>query len=410
MIVAFEQRMKHATCLQFARSLVTIDTDCYGEVSMSLTKMGTALRREWFLAASALSCLIFFLHGDVLHASFAHPSGLLLVFAWLFSAVLGSAFAVVRHAEHLAELMGEPYGTLILTLSVTSIEVISITAVMMHGDNNPTLARDTLFAVAMIVMNGMVGLSLLLGAWRHREQQYNLQGANAYLGVIIPLAVLSMAMPHFEERSQGPLLSLSQQIFLVGTSVGLYAAFLALQINRHRRYFLMENDSLHEPDPTPRVDGLRGALYRVVHHAIFLLAYLIPVIFLAQQLAHPVDYLVETLHMPNALAGIIMAMLVATPEALGAVRAALANQLQRSMNIFLGSVLSTIGLTVPAIVIISGVSGIGIELGLQRTDLMMLLLTLMVSLVTFSSGRTNILQGAVHLVLFAAYLFLMAQG
>lgn len=372
------------------------------------------LRREWFLAASLFSCAAFFAHGDALHASFAQPLALALVFGWLFAAVLGSAFAVVRHAEQLAEAMGEPYGTLILTLSVTSIEVVSITAVMMHGDNNPTLARDTLFAVTMIVLNGMVGLSLLLGAWRHREQQYNLQGANAYLGVIIPLAVLSMAMPHFEEHARGPLLEPGQQIFLVGVSVGLYTAFLALQIDRHRNYFRLDDAAAM---PRERASGASAAqrtggraTRSIARHAVLLVAYLAPVVFLAQQFARPVDYLVETLHLPNALAGAIMAVLVATPEALGAVRAALANQLQRSMNIFLGSVLSTIGLTVPAIVIISGMSGIGIELGLQHTDLMMLLLTLLVSVVTFASGKTNILQGAVHLVLFAAYLFLIVQG
>lgn len=378
----------------------------------------STLRREWFLGVSIISCLIFFVYGDALRAGFSQPLWLLAIFAWLFAAVLGSAVAVVRHAEHLAELMGEPYGTLIMTLSVTSIEVVSITAVMMHGDNNPTLARDTLFAVTMIVLNGMVGLSLLLGAWRHREQLYNLQGANAYLGVIIPLAVLSMVMPAFEATTRGPLLSLSQQIFLVGVSVGLYIAFLALQINRHRGYFQLDDMSAAIDTPPVRqiVQPIEAAprpaagLHAVWRPAVLLIAYIAPVVFLAQQLAHPIDYLIETLHMSNALGGVIIAILVATPEALGAVRAALANQLQRSVNIFLGSVLSTIGLTVPAIVIISSISGIGIELGLQHTDLMLLLLTLVVSVVTFASGRTNILQGAVHLVLFAAYVFLMVQG
>jgi Ca2+:H+ antiporter len=382
--------------------------------------MIAALRREWFLGISIGSCLLIAALGDTLRTGFDQPAWLLLVFAWLFAVVLGSAFAVVRHAEHLADLMGEPYGTLILTLSVTSIEVVSIAAVMSHGDNNPTLARETLFAVTMIVLNGMVGLSLLLGAWRHREQQYNLQGANAYLGVIIPLAVLSMVMPNFETVVSDAPLSASQQIFLVGVSVGLYSAFLALQMNRHRSYFLLggaqgvplEGEAAAQPDSLEargrRVVAFDPAAVR--RHVLLLAAYMVPVVFLARELAAPIDYLIETLHMSNALGGVIIAVLVATPEALGAVRAALANQLQRSMNIFLGSVLSTIGLTVPAIVIISAWTGAGIELGLQHTDLVMLLLTLAVSVVTFASGRTNILQGLVHLVLFAAYLFLMAQG
>lgn len=381
------------------------------------------LRREWFLWVSVGSCLLVFTRGAELRAGFAQWWWLLLVFTWLFAVVLGSAVAVVRHAERLAELMGEPYGTLILTLSVTSIEVVSIAAVMLNGDNNPTLARETLFAVTMIVLNGMVGLSLLLGAWRHREQQYNLQGANAYIGVIIPLAVLSMVLPNFETATPAATLSTSQQIFLVGISVGLYSAFLVLQMNRHRRYFLLEENSLSSAGGAVQVRdamesvgvpdaGPGGSIDTtgVRHHAVLLACYMVPVVFLARELAAPIDYLIETLHMSNAIGGVIIAVLVATPEAIGAVRAALANQLQRSMNIFLGSVLSTIGLTVPAIVIIGAWTGSGIELGLQHTDLVMLILTLAVSIVTFASGRTNILQGLVHLVLFAAYLFLMMQG
>ena len=384
------------------------------------------LRREWFLGLSVGSCLLAITHGAELRAGFSESWRLSLVFAWLFVVVLGSAVAVVRHAERLAELLGEPYGTLILTLSVTSIEVVSIAAVMSSGDNNPTLARETLFAVTMIVLNGMVGLSLLLGAWKHREQQYNLQGANAYLGVIIPLAVLSMVMPNFETSAASDSLSPSQQVFLVGISVGLYSAFLALQMNRHRSYFLLDGataresgsaepsaDAIAEQPNAPSARASRSAgidTASVRHHVLLLAAYLVPVVLLARELAAPIDYLIETLHMSNAIGGVIIAVLVATPEAIGAVRAALANQLQRSMNIFLGSVLSTIGLTVPAIVIIGACTGAGIELGLQHTDLVMLLLTLAVSAVTFTSGRTNILQGLVHLVLFAAFLFLMVQG
>jgi Ca2+:H+ antiporter len=173
------------------------------------------LRDEWFLGFSGGTCLVFLLYGDTPFARLAEPTWLALIFLWLFMAVLGSALSICRHAEQLASRLGEPYGTLLLTLSVTFVEVTSIATVMLHGANNPTLARDTLFAVAMIILNGMVGLSLLVGGWRHREQQYNLQGANAYLGVIIPLAVLSLVLPDFTVTTPGPLLSHEQDIFLV---------------------------------------------------------------------------------------------------------------------------------------------------------------------------------------------------
>jgi Ca2+:H+ antiporter len=315
----------------------------------------------------------------------------------------------VRHADQLAVRLGEPYGTLILTLAVTFIEVISISAVMVHGANNPTLVRDTLFAVVMIILNGMVGLSLLLGAWRHQEQTYNLQGANSYLGVIIPLVVLSLLLPNYTVTTPGPFLSVAQQMFLVLVSVGLYATFLMMQTGRHRRYFRMDDETRAHADDNASATASTPS-HPLLLHAAMLLAYMVPVVFLAEHLAKPIDYLVETLQAPAAFGGVIMAVLVATPEAIGAVRAAMANHIQRSVNIFLGSVLSTIGLTIPAMLIVSHITGRNIELGVEHTDVVLLMLTLAVSVVTFASGRTNVIQGAVHLILFAAYLLLIVQG
>jgi Ca2+:H+ antiporter len=364
------------------------------------------VRDEWFLAVSAATALAFLVSGGALLGGLSSPPWLALVFLWLFAAVLGSALCVVRHAERLAVRLGEPYGTLILTLSITFIEVMSISAVMLHGENNPTLARDTVFAVVMIVLNGMVGLSLLLGGWRHREQHYNLQGANAYLGVIIPLVVLSLLLPDYTQTTPGPTLSLAQEAFLVLVAVGLYAAFLAIQTGRHSGYFREEDEAA----AVGHAAQAGEAPPPLARHAALLVAYLVPVVFLAEQLAHPVDYLIETLRAPAPLGGVIVAVLVATPEAVGAARAALANHMQRSVNIFLGSVLSTIGLTVPAMVLIGHAIGRDVVLGVEHTDLVMLLLTLAVSVVTFASGHTNVVQGAVHLVLFAAYLLLIVQG
>ena len=371
---------------------------------MTARTLSAHLRTEWFLAVSAATSLAFLISGGPLLGGLSDPLWLALIFAWLFAAILGSSLSVVRHADHLAERLGEPYGTLILTLSITFIEVVSISAVMTHGERNPTLARDTLLAVVMVILNGMVGLSLLLGAWRHREQLYNLQGANAYLGVIMPLVVLSLVLPSYTRAAPDPTLSSAQQAFLVPAAVGLYAAFLAIQTGRHRAYFAGAHEAAagHSAPRPPR----RGAL----RHAALLVLYLAPLVFLAEQFAHPIDYLVEELGAPSAVGGLIVAALVATPEAIGAVRAALANHLQRSVNIFLGSILSTIGLTVPAVVVVSRLMGHDIVLGVRPADMVLLSLTLATSVVTFASGRTNVVQGAVHLILFAAYLLLVAQG
>ena len=371
----------------------------------------SVLRQEWFLGFSGLTALAFLLLGDTLFGGLGQPVWLAVIFLWLFAAILGSALAVVRHAEHVAARLGEPYGTLLLTLSVTFIEVASIAAVMLHGANNPSLARDTLFAVVMIILNGMVGLSLLLGGWRHREQQYNLQGANAYLAVIVTLVVLTLILPDFTQTTPGPTLSHSQEMLLALIGVGLYATFLAMQTGRHRGFFNLANE--HEEGAGSVVAVRRAnplARRTAVSHAALLLAYLLPVVFLAEQFARPVDFLIETLHAPAALGGVIIAVLVATPEAIGAVRAALANHLQRSVNIFLGSVLATIGLTVPSIIVVSRLTGLDIVLGVEHTDLVMLALTLFLCVVTFGSGRTNVIQGAVHVVLFAVYLALLVQA
>ncbi|MEO8809675.1 MAG: calcium:proton antiporter [Rhodanobacter sp.] len=370
---------------------------------MQRDRRWSLLRSEWWLVVSVTTSVIFLLAGSHLLAGIASLPWLIIVFVWLFATILGSALAVVRHADRLAERLGEPYGTLVLTLAITSIEVVSISAVMLHGADNPTLARDTLFAVTMIILNGMIGLSLLLGGWRRLEQHCNLQGANAYLGVIIPLGVLALVLPNFTVTTSGPTLSGAQELFLGISSVGLYVAFLGLQTSRHRSYFAFTDEVTlaEETRDTP--------LPSVLRHTLLLLAYMIPVVFLAENLAVPVDYVVETIKAPAALAGLTMAVLVATPEAISAIRAASRNQLQRSVNISLGSVLSTIGLTIPAILLISHFTHHPVTLGLQHTSMLLFLLTLTLCMVTFASGRTNVLQGAVHLILFAAYLFFIFQ-
>ena len=366
-------------------------------------KLLPIVREEWFLGVAAATSVVFIIFGSSIMGHLGNPLWLTVIFAWLFAAVLGSVLGVVRHADHLAVRLGEPYGTLILTLSVISIEVISISTVMLHGGNNPTLVRDTIFAVIMIILNGMAGLCLLVGGCRHREQQYNLQGANAYLSVIIPLAVLSLILPNYTVSTEGPTLSWFQEVFLAVMTAGLYAVFLAIQTIRHRGYFMLGEDQDHH---TPT-----GVRQRPMAAQVFLLIiYMVPVVYLAKQLAQPIDDLIEVVHAPVALGGIIIAVLVVTPEAISAVRAARANRLQRSANIFLGSVLATIGLTIPSMMVISHLTGKGLVLGLQNADLVLLPLTLAVSIVTFGSGKTNILQGAVHLLLFAAYLMLVFQG
>ena len=359
---------------------------------------------EWSLAVGVASSAALLFAGDALAYYLSSPPGLALLFAWLFAAALGCCLSVVRHADHLAVRLGEPYGTLILTLAVTIIEVISISSLVTHGGDHLAV-RDTIFSVIMIVLNGMVGLSLLFGGWRHLEQQFNFQGANIYLAVIIPLTVFSLILPNYTTTTAGPTLSFSQELFVAVVSLGLYAVFLAVQTVRHRSYFRHDDT---DPSLDDEVD--ESSHRHPLLHAALIVSYMVPLAFLAERFSTPIEGLLDNLHAPASLAGAFVALLVATPEALSAVRSAAANRLQRSMNLLLGSLLSTIGLTIPVMIGISQFQGSKLVLGLQSGNVVLLVLTLAISLVTFSSGRTNVFYGAIHLVLFGAYIMLLFEA
>jgi Ca2+:H+ antiporter len=362
----------------------------------------------------ALATVAFFLTPVAQGLPGAGEAVLALEFVWLLAVILGSTLRVVAHAEALAEALGEPYGTLVLTLSVTGIEVTMIAALMLHGAGKPTLARDTMFAVIMLVLNGMVGLILLLGALRHREQQYNLQGAGAYLSVVIPLAVLALVLPNYTTTTPGPLLSAGQALVLSILSVGLYGVFLTLQTRLHPAYFMAPEAGDDRRSPDPALDPGGGPAHPgpgvpLGLRLAFLIGYLAAVVVLAEQLALPLDLSLRGLSAPTALGGFLIAAVVLTPEGLGAIRAARDDQLQRAVNIALGSALATIGLSVPAVLGVSLATGRVVHLGLGAAETTLLAVTLGVSVLTFGSGRTNVLQGSVHLLLFLAYLLLLFE-
>ncbi len=359
------------------------------------------VRAEWFLLVSAASVAAFALFEDRLFSRLDNPLVLTAILVWLFGVALWSSLSVVRHAESLAKRLGEPYGTLLLTLTITSIEVVAISAVVRHGGPNPTLMRDTLLAVIMIIMNGMVGVTLLIGGLKHREQTFNLQGANAYLSVLLPLATLALILPDYTQTIPGPIYSVPQQIVLVIVSLALYLIFVLLQTGRYHGYF---EDAGHP------VTGAHGADAPLWFSTLMLAAYMASVVYLVEQFGPPVDYLLETLRAPAPLGGIFIAILVAAPELIGAVKAALDNQMQRAVNIFLGSVLATIGLTIPSVLIINHLIERPTVLGVEHTDFVLLVLTLALSMITFTSGRTNMLQGVVHLLLFGVYILLIFQA
>jgi Ca2+:H+ antiporter len=326
------------------------------------------------------------------------------VFLWLFVAVVIGALTVVANADALAVALGEPYGTLILTLSVGSIEIMTIGTVMLTGHAHPALARDTMFSVVMIVMNGLTGLALLLGGLRYREQGYNLPGVNAYLSLIVALSTLGLILPNYTTTTLGPTLSRGQQSFLIAMSLTLYAVFLVIQTTRHRSYFAEVLPVAKPQEPSSLGVGKRRTVAR---HTAIMILFLGTTILLAEKLAVTLNTGLERFGLPPALGALLVAVLVLVPEGVGAVEAALANQIQRAMNILLGSVLATLAMTIPAVIVIAIAGHTTLELGLSPEDQVMLVLTLLTSMLTFGGGRTNVLQGTVHLGLFLGYLLLI---
>ena len=369
----------------------------------STKPFGQSIRGEVALFVGIGTVAIFWSTGSRLIEIVDHPVALVVAFAWLFAVILWSAVSVARHADCLAIKWGEPYGTLVLTLSAITIEVVVISTAMLHGENNPALGRDAIFAVVMIALNGFVGLVLLLGGLRHREQYYNLQGVNSYLNVIMTLAVLGLVLPNFTTTTQGPTFSTPQQIFFMLVTLILYAIFLLIQTMRHRGYFMESEQASVAAGPGHHSLQIQSTTF----HAPMLLSYLVIVILLAEKFAIPLDNSIEKFGLPQEFGGAMIAVLVLTPEGIGAIQATLRNQLQRSINILLGSVLATIGLTIPAVMSISLVTKRPVTLGVQGGNLPLLLLTLAVSVVTFTSRRTNILQGCVHLLLFGVFVLLI---
>jgi Ca2+:H+ antiporter len=371
--------------------------------SNSSAKSPNVVRSEVALIFGVGTAAIFLAAGNRVLENLQQPLLLAIALLWFFAVILWCAISVVRHADSLAIRFGEPYGTLILTLSAISIEVTVISMAMLHGANNPELGRDAIFAVVMIALGGFVGLCLLLGGLRYREQRYNLQGVNSYLNVIMALAVLGLVLPNFTTSASGPTFSGTQEIFIVVISLSLYGIFLLIQTLRHTQYFTESQDVVIRSAAAAHQVPLRSTPY----HAAMLMVYLVVIVMLAEKFAIPLDISIERFGMPHAFGGAIIAALVLSPEALGAIHATLSNQLQRSVNILLGSVLATIGLTIPAVLTISLITKHPIVLGVEGGNLPLLLLTLGASIVTFTSGKTNVLQGCVHLLLFAVFLLLI---
>jgi Ca2+:H+ antiporter len=324
----------------------------------------------------------------------------ILVGALSSAIMFTTIFVVLDHAEAVARRVGEPYGTLVLTFAVTAIEVSIIVSMMLHGENNPTLARESVFSTVMITSTGVVGICLTLGGWRYRKQAIVRQGTNAYLSVLIALTVMTLILPTYTRATDPGTFSAAQLGFVSVLSVLLYASFVFAQTVRHREDFVQ--GQAHDVP-------MRTSHESISVSAVLLLSGLIGIVLLAEQVAASVEDALAAYQVTQAdsIVGALIAGLVLMPEAISAVRASFKNELQRSLNVAMGSACATIGLTIPAVAAASLLTGRGLTLGLPASDAVLLALALFICSVSFSTERTTFLTGMVHIVVFFTYVFLI---
>ena len=318
------------------------------------------------------------------------------------AALLAAVVAAVHHAEVIAQKVGEPYGTLVLALAVTVIEVALILSLMLtKAASAASIPRDTVYAAVMIICNGVVGLCVLIGGLHHREQTFRIEGTGSGFAALVALSTLVLVMPTFTTSSAEGSYTDSQLVFVAASSLALWLVFVFIQAVRHRDYFLpaesVADENVHA-DPPGTAEAWLSFMLLIVS--------LVSVVGIAKLLSPTVEMVVMKANAPKALVGIIIAMIVLMPETWAAVRAARADRLQTSMNLAIGSALASIGLTIPAVVIAVVVFDLKLLIGLDHKDIALLALTFVVGSVTLGSGRTNVMQGAIHLVIFAAFLFL----
>ncbi len=367
------------------------------------------------MAVAWLVVLVFILFGSSLTSNMSSVTAFFL-FAVLLGTIILSAFGVVKEADELAHKLGEPYGTLILTLSIVAIEVILIAAVMLGPGENPTIGKDSIFSVMMIIMNLVIGLCILTGALKFGEQEYNAPGTMSYLGMIIMLGGIGLLLPNFIEGAGEGMFSNTQAVALSAFIMVLYGSFLYLQMKGYRHLYIQpktgymeipfaeRNSAVPDSSVLPEENNNKKELWI---RSLVLMAMILPIVLLSHNMAVVVDFGIKAMNLPPLLGGVLIAIIVFTPESMTAVKAALNNEFQRTINLCHGAFVSTVGLTVPAVLIIGLITGKTVLFGLTATEMILFCITLLLSLMTFLGKRTSPVIGIMHLVLFAVFILLV---
>ncbi|MBB1140488.1 calcium:proton antiporter [Myroides sp. WP-1] len=370
------------------------------------------------LVAVWLIVILFLVFGQcILGDSFTGTIALGVFLVLLFT-IIGAAFGVVKEADELAHKLGEPYGTLILTLSIVSIEVILIAAVMLGPGENPTIGKDSIFSVMMIIMNLVIGLCILLGGLKFGEQEYNAQGTLSYMGMIIMLGGIGLLLPNFIQGAGGGQFTTTQAVVLAGLVILLYGFFLLLQMKRYKHLYIQpkigsmeilyaQRDDVKGKEETDVTKSEPVDKKEIWVRTLILLGMILPIVLLSHNMAVVVDYGIKAANLPPLLGGVLIAIIVFTPESMTAVKAALNNEFQRAINLCHGAFVSTVGLTIPAVLIMGLITGKTVLFGMNPTEIILFVITLLLSLMTFIGKRTTPIMGMMHLVLFAVFMLLI---
>lgn len=362
---------------------------------------------------------LFMVFGHSLLSESMSSATAIIAFIVLLLTIVGAAFGVVKEADELAHKLGEPYGTLILTLSVVSIEVILISAVMLGPGEFPTIGKDSIFSVMMIIMNLVIGLCILLGGLKYGEQEYNAQGAMSYLGMIIMLGSIGMMLPNFIEGAGNGIFSNTQAVVLSSLIIVLYGFFLLLQMKGYRHLYIQpkkgameipfaeRNNDLVTVSTTTVDEPSKSNKNEILIRSTILIATILPIVLLSHNMAVVVDYGIKAANLPPLLGGVLIAIIVFTPESMTAVKAALNNEFQRAINLCHGAFVSTVGLTIPSVLIVGLITGKTVMFGLTATEMILFIITLLLSLMTFLGKRTTPMVGIMHLVLFLVFIMLV---
>ena len=326
------------------------------------------------------------------------------VIALMAAMLIGGVLSAVHHAEVVAHKTGEPFGTLVLAMCITIIEVSLIISLMLTGhEGSEVIARDAVFATVMIVINGVIGLCIFIGGLKHHEMTFRNEGTNSALAVLTALATFILVMPNMTVSTPGPDFTKSQLAFAGISSFALYMAFLFFQTITHRDYYLPK---AQDKKTDINFHAQKPSNIKTAVSAVLLLLSLVVVVAMAELLSPAIESGVAALGAPKTIVGIAIAMLVLLPEAYAAVRAARANRLQSSLNLALGSALASIGLTIPVIAAIAIFFHLPLTLGISELNMTLMFLTFFIGALTLAIGRTTMLQGVVHLIIFFEYLFL----